>query len=252
MLSLTKRAPEDGDGGEKKEQPVDSEAAKKAAEDAQRANEEKAKQEEEARRKEEEERKKQEEEKPLTADELRRKRLERLGGIVSPRVELTSACWPCDAHSPSQPRRAPLPRQRNLQPPPPPRPSPPLSVRRWECAVHQRTDTSTLCLPSPAVSSPLSTSPVAPVSALAQRTPATPSMGIPSGGTSFLGGTASSPGAATSPLGTSPLSRPRPTNAMDVDAAPLNEDDWRDQTLKFVFQVTLSHATVRLISSNIV
>ena len=83
MLSLTKRAPEDGDGGEKKEQSVDSEAAKKAAEDAQKANEEKAKQEEEARRKEEEERKKQEEEKPLTADELRRKRLERLGGMAS-------------------------------------------------------------------------------------------------------------------------------------------------------------------------
>lgn len=77
-------------------------------------------------------------------------------------------------------------------------------------------------------------------------------MGIPSSGTSFLGGSASSPGAATSPLGTSPLSRPRPTSAMDVDAAPLNEDDWRDQTLKFIFQVTLSHATVRLVTTEIV
>lgn len=39
---------------------------------------------------------------------------------------------------------------------------------------------------------------------------------------------------------------------MDVDAAPLNEDDWRDQTLKFIFQVTLSHATVRLVVSQTV
>ena len=81
MLSLTKRAPEEGDGDEKKEPVADSEAAKKAAEDA-KAAEEKLKLEEDAKRKEEEERKKQEEEKPLSADELRRKRLERLGGIA--------------------------------------------------------------------------------------------------------------------------------------------------------------------------
>lgn len=77
MLSLTKKAPDEGDVEEKKEamntEPVTS------PEEELKAKEEKAKMEaEEQKAKEEEERKKQEEEKPLTADELRRKRLERL------------------------------------------------------------------------------------------------------------------------------------------------------------------------------
>ena len=88
MLSLTKKAP-DGDEGDKKD-PMNTDPPAVAAagagagdEQTEAAAEEKARLEaEEQKRKQEEEDKKQEEEKPLSADELRRKRLERLQGTL--------------------------------------------------------------------------------------------------------------------------------------------------------------------------